>query len=310
MMPKSNRPRAFTLVELLVVMAIISTLMAMLMPAVQSARETARRCQCQNNLKQMGLALQLYEEAIKRLPPGRNGTDEKAVAWSFYILPFMEETVIYKAHVDSATADDPANTTTMRTPVAIYACPTRRSPAADRNFDNDDQAPLPSMLGVASLGDYAANAGAQYDTGMVTGEPDSAQAFGQYNAANAGPMFSGSRIGLNNASDGLSKTIAIGERHIPPVPPGTLFSMQHYMQDDTAFLSGDQPRTVLAGALGGIASGTLDTGTAKFGSNHLGVTQFVYLDGHVATLSDYIADNAFRALCTIAGGEPVSIDGY
>ena len=307
-MAKFDRPRAFTLVELLVVMAIISTLVAMLMPAVQSARETARRCQCQNNLKQMGLALQMYEEAIKRLPPGRNGTDQKALAWSFYILPFMEENIIYKSHVDSATADDPANTTTMRTPIAIYACPTRRSPAADRNFDNDDNPPL--VLGAASLGDYAANAGAQYDTGMVTGEPDSAQVFGQYNAATAGPMFSGSRIGLNSASDGLSKTIAIGERHIPPVPPATLPIMQNYFQDDTAFLSGDQPRTVLAGALGGIATGPIDTGTAKFGSNHLGVTQFVYLDGHVATLSDYIADNAFRALCTIAGGEPVSIDGY
>ena len=166
------------------------------------------------------------------------------------------------------------------------------------------------MQNVASLGDYAANAGAQYDTGMVTDSEDPAQAFGRYNPATAGPLFSGSKIGLNSVSDGLSKTIAIGERHIHPIPPGTPYDMQNYMQDDTAFLSGDQPRTVLAGALGGIATGPLDTGVAKFGSNHLGVTQFVYLDGHVATLSDYITDNAFLALCTIAGGEPVSIDGY
>jgi prepilin-type N-terminal cleavage/methylation domain-containing protein/prepilin-type processing-associated H-X9-DG protein len=295
----------FTLVELLVVIAIIGILIALLLPAVQAAREAARRSQCENNLKQIGLAIQLHVDTNKRLPSGRNGTDQYAVGWSFYLLPYMEESTLYKSHVDSARADDTANSLSMRTPLNIYACPTRRGPAADRNFDNNDAVPL--VLAAGSLGDYAGNAGTTYDIGMITGEATAAKEFGQYDATKAGPIFSGSHIALRNVSDGLSKTIAVGERHIPPVPTGTPPNMDHYMQGDTAFISGDMPRTLFAGAAGGLAVDEHDdSGLAKFGSAHPGITQFLFLDGHVTALSDNISPTDLAALCTMSGGETVS----
>jgi prepilin-type N-terminal cleavage/methylation domain-containing protein len=191
---KSER-LAFTLVELLVVIAIIGILISLLLPAIQAAREAARRAQCQNNLKQQGLAVQNYHSSQKVLPMGRNRTDQYALSWAYYVLPYLEEKSIYSKYVSTARDDDVANAATMRTPINVYACPTRRAAAADRNFDNNDAAPM--VVHAGTLGDYAANAGITYDTGMVnTPTTTSDGAFGNHNATKAGPIFSGSRISL------------------------------------------------------------------------------------------------------------------
>ncbi len=94
-----KRGRGFTLIELLVVIAIIAILIALLLPAVQQAREAARRTQCKNNLKQIGLALHNYESTYMRLPPGNFGgmgsCNDDGLAWSFAILPYMEQAPLY-----------------------------------------------------------------------------------------------------------------------------------------------------------------------------------------------------------------------
>src|SRR5688500_9427944 len=107
-----RHPRAFTLVELLVVIAIIGVLIALLLPAIQAAREAARRSQCQNNLKQIGLALQLHHDSKNRFPAASSGSplhpsgaDQYAVSWSFELLPFMEQRAIYEAHDPSSRVD-------------------------------------------------------------------------------------------------------------------------------------------------------------------------------------------------------------
>jgi prepilin-type N-terminal cleavage/methylation domain-containing protein len=87
-MPAARRP-AFTLVELLVVIAIIGLLIALLLPAVQAAREAGRRSQCNNNLKQLALSVQMYEDTYKHYPPGATGT--WTVGWATLILPFLEQ---------------------------------------------------------------------------------------------------------------------------------------------------------------------------------------------------------------------------
>jgi prepilin-type N-terminal cleavage/methylation domain-containing protein len=303
---RQNKRFAFTLVELLVVIAIIGILIALLLPAIQAAREAARRAQCQNNLKQLGLAIQNYHSTLKVFPLGRNRTDQYALSWAYYILPYLEEKTIYSKYMSTARDDDIANAATMRTPIAVYACPSRRGAAADRNFDNNDAPPM--VLHAGTLGDYAANAGADYDTGMVN-TPNSTGdgAFGNYSATKAGPIFSGSRISARKVTDGLSKTLAIGERHIPPLPAGTAAGMEDYARGDTAFISGDQPRTIFAGTQNGLMNGLTDPELGKFGSSHVGVTQFVYLDGHVVGIRNTIDAKTLIALSTIGGGEVVAV---
>src|SRR4029079_12473748 len=97
--------------------------------------------------------------------------------------------------------------------------------------------------------------------------------------------------------------LAIGERHIRPLPDNTLPNMDHFVLGDTAFLAGDCVQTVLAGADEGLAQGPDDKRDHIFGSEHPNIVQFIYLDGHVDSLSREIAKKALLALSTYAGGE-------
>jgi Protein of unknown function (DUF1559) len=187
----------------------------------------------------------------------------------------------------------------MRTPLEVYACPSRRRAAADRNFDNDDQAPI--VLASASLGDYAANAGSDEDMGM---DPDQF-INGQINKQMAGPIYTKSQLSVRQITDGLSNTLAIGERHIRPVPTGTPPEMEHYAIGDTAFLSGDCIQTILSGTDEGLATGFDDHHDHMFGSSHSGIVQFVFLDAHVEGIGTDIDPKALLALSTYAGGETV-----
>jgi prepilin-type N-terminal cleavage/methylation domain-containing protein/prepilin-type processing-associated H-X9-DG protein len=296
------RRTGFTLVELLVVIAIIGILVALLLPAIQSAREAARRTECQNHLKQIGLALQNYHDTHKAFPMGRERMDQYGVSWAFRLLPQLEESAIYASRDSSKRVDDDANARAMRTPIVVYACPSRRSPAADRNFDNNDTPPLPTSVAVAALGDYAANAGYEYSTNMEHAVNETF-ATDIVDTAVAGPIYSGSKINARRVEDGLSKTLAIGERHIPPVDTTKPAEMQEYTQGDTAFLAGDMPLTVLRGCKEGLASSQDDPSNGKFGGPHPGVVMFAYLDGHVAPILDSIEVETLKALSTIAGGE-------
>lgn len=300
-----KRDYGFTLVEVLVVISIIGVLVAFLLPAIQSAREAARRTKCQNNLKQIGVAIQNHHDTRKAFPMGRNGIDQMAVSWAFFLLPYMEETAVYNSWNSKARVDDPSNDAAMRTPIETYACPSRRRAAADRNFDNNNNAPLPDSMRVATLADYSANAGIKLMTGM-TSQEDSGGVFGGYSRMDAGPIFSGSHISARQVEDGLSKTIAIGERYLPPVPENTDPVMEDYAIGDTASIPGDTPHTTFRCAEDGLATSTDDKDRTKFGSSHAGgLMQCVFLDGHVHGLRPEMAVEVLKALCTIGGGEVV-----
>ncbi|WP_197528755.1 DUF1559 family PulG-like putative transporter [Aeoliella mucimassa] len=143
-MQPSHSPKAFTLVELLVVIAIIGILVALLLPAVQSAREAARRTQCVNNMKQIGLAMLNYESTTKQFPPGQRRYvmfgDE--FAWSVFLLDYMEESAIYDllkldkdldAVENKGTADAPGPVTLL---VSAYLCPSQSRAHVSRDFDD------------------------------------------------------------------------------------------------------------------------------------------------------------------------------
>lgn len=307
-------PKGFTLVELLVVIAIIGVLIGLLLPAVQSAREAGRRMSCTNNLKQVGLAIANHEGVQKVFPKGRDsrtpgGVPEgnpprlrEAYSWAFRILPFMEQQSIFDAYVPEKKVYEPENSRAMRTPVAGYYCPSRRAPASDRNFDNNNGTPPSEGIGVAAGGDYAANAGAYYSYASPDTSDGSVASDPRNVALYAGPIHTFSRIKAAQVSDGLSKTFAVGERHIPPPQADWSPDMVHYLQGDTAFFAADTPTTQFRDTLRGIASAPDDTSSRKFGSRHPGITNFVFLDGHVEAIANETDSDVLRWYCTIADG--------
>ena len=206
-------PRGFTLIELLVVIAIIGVLVGLLLPAVQQAREAGRRLSCANHLKQIGLAVALHADAQKHFPSGRKTRDPLDVSWAFRLLPFLEQTQIFDArNPDTAVPCwDDSNKTAFRTPVDTYYCPSRRSPAADRNFDNNNSPPVAGATDVAAGGDYSACGGTYFNYATEDGGLDPKR---------AGVIHTFSEVRPAQVTDGLSKTMVIGERHIPPTVSG------------------------------------------------------------------------------------------
>jgi prepilin-type N-terminal cleavage/methylation domain-containing protein/prepilin-type processing-associated H-X9-DG protein len=119
---RKHRERGFTLIELLVVIAIIAVLIALLLPAVQAARAAARRIQCVNNLKQMGIAMNNFHDAQGSLPPGAS-TANGGQGWSFFILGYLEQTVMANALNLSAPFYDARNTTVTQATIGVFNCP-------------------------------------------------------------------------------------------------------------------------------------------------------------------------------------------
>jgi prepilin-type N-terminal cleavage/methylation domain-containing protein/prepilin-type processing-associated H-X9-DG protein len=317
---RAKSTNAFTLVELLVVIAIIGLLVALLLPAIQAARESARRNQCVNNLKQAGQAIQMRHDTKKLLPPGRNGrTSTNAsgvntfgVSWAFELLPYVEQMPLYQSLVKALPSTDLQNALAMRSPVDIFYCPSRRDPATDRDFDNNDQAPPEENRGVAAGGDYAGSAGIDitFGTDNPNGEPP---------GIIGGALYTFARNSLRQVTDGTSATIAVGEKYIPTedevreAHPNMDPAMMHYYQGDTAFFAGDHRYAILAGTECGMAHGETPTtggcGVARlweqFGSEHSGLSNFVFLDGHVQTIEQSIDLVTLQRISTVADDQVV-----
>lgn len=240
-----RRPTGFTLVELLVVIAIIGILVGLLLPAVQSARESARRMQCSNNLKQIGLAAHNYESAFKLLPSGYvtfatsngNGPLWAAIdpqtwdaapgwAWSTLLLPFMEQTPLANSLQSERPIWDPNNRPWIDQQIGTFLCPSSSGEQGPFTLRNSSGGALtrygdPIRVGrshyVAShgqescWGDCGASATGTVFTNIYTGATQTVAVNG--NAANVadGPFFRNSGTSFGSISDGLSSTIFFGE---------------------------------------------------------------------------------------------------
>jgi prepilin-type N-terminal cleavage/methylation domain-containing protein len=137
----SRAAGGFTLVELLVVIAIIGALVALLLPAIGAARESSRRTQCQNNLRQLGLGLASYESATKKWPAGKKWSGPPddpasfAMAWSSFLLPYIEEDSLNNAINFKLPFTDPANLPATSQTIAIYLCPSTAEVEEHRTLD-------------------------------------------------------------------------------------------------------------------------------------------------------------------------------
>jgi prepilin-type N-terminal cleavage/methylation domain-containing protein len=205
----------FTLVELLVVIAIIGILVALLLPAIQAAREAARRSSCTNNIRQIALAVHNYHDTYKFVPPAR--LQDAYPTWFAFIMPFLEEQNAHDLwHFDKQWFDD-LNKQAREVDVPLFRCPSRNNPKlVYSNFG--DVAGVSTVLGAA--GDYVGNGG---NNNNYDGDP-----VWWWNAESNGVIVSGpnfdikpndlslvSQVSFKRITDGLSKTLLVGEKHVP-----------------------------------------------------------------------------------------------
>lgn len=199
-MQRHIQPKGFTLVELLVVIAIIGVLVALLLPGIQAAREAARRTQCLNNLRQLGLALENYESSHRRFPP-TDITEGASTGLSIHarLLPYVEEANL-AALVDVTKAyDAPANDAARMTRISMFQCASA----------NDQQLPMNvSLRNTGAATSYHANHGSGILWSIASSPDNPLHAFWPPN----GPMYRNSRTGPKDVTDGLSHTAAFSER--------------------------------------------------------------------------------------------------
>jgi prepilin-type N-terminal cleavage/methylation domain-containing protein/prepilin-type processing-associated H-X9-DG protein len=312
--------RAFSLVELLVVIAIIGVLTGLLLPAVQAARETARRMQCANNLKQIGLGMHNFVDARKGLPPGYL-TGLSHVTWAVLIMPYLEEGNLY-ARADAAAQYHTRPESVRKTNVPIYLCPSHRD-GSTFSIQGDDRigTNLPGALSnyAACNGDattaYRAGNGAAIPTYVCTNPLDnlSCSLNGVLDASGKYKAWKPRRL-VKQIRDGLTKTFFAGEKHIFDGKEGLgEYGDNSFFNDDwlgtairTAGINhplADSPTTYAISAANFFAQPEAEI----FGSRHAGgIVQFVMCDGSVQALSPEIDPTTLGLLARIDDGKVVT----
>lgn len=306
-----SRRRAVTLMELLVVISIIGMLMALLLPAVQASRESARRNACQNHVKQLGLAMLNHESAVGRLPsagwgyawtgdPDRGTGLRQPGGWAYDLLPYLERTDLRAIGAGLPLAQKKAALRAMlQIPLEIFYCPTRR-PAAPAPFDpilipvNYDKPP------VIGESDYAANAGdliAAIGPGPKSYAEGDDPSYAWPDASKCtGICYLRSEVKIAEILDGTSHTYLIGEKYAVAGgwDPG----------DDQGMYAGYDYDTVRWTSVP-LEPDQAELWISRFGSGHPTTCQFAFCDGSVRQISFDIDWNVHRRLGNRRDGLPI-----
>ena len=313
MTKKSMVKRGFTLIELLVVIAIIAILIALLLPAVQQAREAARRTQCKNNLKQIGLAIHNYHDVFNTFPPGfvskfpptgsANSVERGMYSWGTSILPQLELGNIYTSlNVGNTLLDQNLATAVglqiLQTPLPAFRCPSDTGPALN-NFNNatSDNAALNANQYVAHVTsngtDRIAIATSNYVMAAGTSDSTTPMVYAAQYGPPLGVGFINSRINFRDITDGTSNTILVGERawKFNNLTIGAGNALGFSSETNAA---GSNMRTAALAALAIGYDGINYSATNRvhqrrsFSSNHVGGAQFTLCDGSVRFISQNI----------------------
>jgi prepilin-type N-terminal cleavage/methylation domain-containing protein/prepilin-type processing-associated H-X9-DG protein len=324
---RTRGSRGFTLIELLVVIAIIAVLIALLLPAVQAAREAARRSQCINNMKQIGLAMHNYHQANNTFPPGKMNYGWGT--WVVFTLQYIEGGALYNAWNQSDNKTDanailtygaPPNTTVSRTRVMTYTCPS----------DVND-----ALYNTMPMYNYAVNWGNTTVSQGTSPDPFNSAITLQFLGAPFGDMTSsvGGVFGIGQIPDGSSNTMLASEVVqgqgagngvvVPPatyttydirgftiwgdatgfeamIPPNSTYPDAIYTNNHCAYPYQINPPCIYS------------TGPSLYGSRgrHPGGVNSLMADGHVQFVKNSVNIQTWRALSTTKGQEVVSSDAF
>jgi prepilin-type N-terminal cleavage/methylation domain-containing protein len=313
--------RGFTIVELLVVVAIIGTLVALLLPAVQSTREAARRGSCQNNLRQIGIGFHNYEAARGFFPTTVNISGGARHYWVAQILPYMEENPLSSIYDYSVAFSDVKNQTAVQYPLPFLRCAsTPGGPIADPKFKTG----TPSWGSVGS--DYAGSAGvasAQWSGYILYPEPVRSDGFFNGSIKSVG----GRGLGVKDVVDGTSQTLAVFESAGRPqvwysgrmVPGSGLVSSSSSLyvgisgwpninafavRGYTIDLSQSSPTSQYSNPGPRMVNGCNYYSVYSF---HPGGAAVMMVDGSTRFMADTVTCDTVASLLTIAGAEVVQL---
>ena len=302
--------RGFTLVELLVVIAIIGVLVALLLPAVQSAREAARRMSCSNNLKQLSLALHNYEDTHKTLPPA--GIDSNQMAWTVLLLPFFEQKALYDQFNFNRGSWNALNRITIVQGIRIKAfiCPnlTTKADSFSVFVTTPDESTVSALHYHAVLGPVGPAGSDPNSTYLVQGIGDQGFGFcaaqGAFGQARAdGPNVMPQSNPLRTFTDGTSNTLLLGEMAWPKYLYWRPWTRGYYFDARGTLLYASK------NVKNPINSKFSDPwNDASFGSLHPNGTMFSRADASIHFGPQNINMSVYRALASRDGGESVGND--
>ena len=307
---------AFTLVELLVVIAIIGTLVGLLLPAVQSAREAARRNTCQNRVRQLGLALLTYHDGLKVFPPGASGDTNSvsiggapesftpAASLSFHVrlLPFLEQAELFARVSLSKSYTEAPNTTvvTGTSTLADMAIETFLCPSASI-FRSQSTA-------AGETGSTSHYVGVMGPRGQIPGAATGTVYDFSLGGTMGGPAKQGtlgvnSKVSIPKITDGTSSTLMVGELSWRSANCFRIWTRGYFSAGGSASSCKNVRNPLRSTAF----NGSNNFNDVSFGSDHPGGATFCKADGSVAFVTDDIAWDIYIALASRNGGESVSL---